>query len=93
MFDFLKSKPKTEEQSIEKQIEENAKAQKQRTVEHLEKHGKITSLEAIKLYGNTRLSGTMWALKQDGYKFNTRRIKVKNRYEKYTYVTEYYIER
>ena len=91
MFDFLKSKPKTEEQSIEKQIEENAKAQRQRTVEHLEKYGKITSLEAIKLYGNTRLSGTMWVLKQEGYKFNTRRIAVENRYGKKTYVTEYYI--
>lgn len=74
-------------------IKENAKTQAQRTVEHLEKYGKITSLEAINLYGNTRLSGTMWILKNQGYNFKTRRVKVKNRYEKISFVTEYYIEK
>ncbi len=93
MFDFLKNKGIAEEQEVERQIEENAKAQRQRTIEHLEKYGKITSLEAIQKYGNTRLSGTMWVLKQNGYKFKTRRVKVQNRYNKYTYVTEYYIDK
>lgn len=93
MFDFLKKKPIVQEESIEKQIEENAKSQMQRTIEHLQKYEKITSLEAINLYGNTRLSGTMWALKRSGYNFKTRRKKVKNRWGKYTYVTEYYIDK
>lgn len=93
MFEFLKKKPIVQEESIEKQIEENAKSQMQRTIEHLGKYGKITSLEAINRYGNTRLSGTMWALKQSGYNFKTRRIAVENRYGKKTYVTEYYINK
>ena len=93
MFEFMKKKSMTEEQEVEQQIEENAKAQKQRTIEHLEKYGSITSLEAIYKYGNTRLSGTMFCLKKSGYKFKTRRKKVENRWGKYTYVTEYYIEK
>lgn len=87
MFDFFKKHP------IKKQIEENAKSQIQRTIEHLQKYGVITSLDAINRYGNTRLSGTMWALKQKGYNFKTRRIAVENRYGKKTYVTEYYINK
>jgi|TARA_R100000353_G_scaffold38827_2_gene30810 hypothetical protein len=34
---------------------------------HLKKHGTITSWEAITLYRATRLSGIIWQLKKQGY--------------------------
>lgn len=37
----------------------------QKVLEHLRKHGSITSLEAIDLYGATRLSGIIYNLKRE----------------------------
>ncbi len=34
---------------------------------HLEKYGKINTWEAITLYGQTRLSDTIYALRKQGY--------------------------
>lgn len=34
---------------------------------HLQKHGSITSIEAIELYSNTRLAATIHYLKSKGY--------------------------
>jgi ribosomal protein S8 len=39
--------------------------QKQRILEHLKKHGEITSWEAIKEYGCTRLAAVIATLKND----------------------------
>ena len=42
--------------------------QKNAVLEHLKRNGTITSLEAIDLYGATRLSGIIYNLKhKDGY--------------------------
>jgi hypothetical protein len=47
--------------------------QKQIIAAHLKKHGRITSLEAIKLYTVTRLADVIYKLKKDGYDIYTER--------------------
>ena len=37
-------------------------------MKHLQERGGITSAEAFKLYGITRLSGRIYELRRDGYK-------------------------
>lgn len=57
---------------------------------HLEDYGKITSLEAINEYGNTRLSATIFILRHD-YGLNIVSIptKGKNRYGEETHFVTY----
>lgn len=43
----------------------------QKIIEHLKNNGYITSLEAIELYGATRLSSTIHYLRSKGYKIDT----------------------
>jgi hypothetical protein len=43
----------------------------QLVLDHLEKYGTITSLEAIELYGATRLSSIIYNLRKRGYKIVT----------------------
>lgn len=50
----------------------------QKVLEHLKKHGKITSLEAIDLYGATRLSAIIYNLR---HKYNLRIESVERRCE------------
>lgn len=40
-------------------------------IEHLNKHGSITSMEAIELYGATRLSAIIYSLRNKGYMIDT----------------------
>lgn len=48
---------------------------------YMTKHKKgITSLEAIQMFGATRLSGIIWCLRQDGHNIETETKEVKNRY-------------
>jgi hypothetical protein len=47
------------------------KSKKQAVLEHLEKHKTITSLEAIELYGATRLSAIIFNLRKEGYEIET----------------------
>lgn len=47
---------------------------------HLNRHGSITSWEAIKLYGCTRLSAKIYDLRAEGMKIRTENITKKNRY-------------
>ena len=56
-----------------------AKTQIELVLEHLEKHGSITSIEAIRRYGATRLSDIIFRLRRRGYKIISERLKVKNR--------------
>lgn len=44
-------------------------SQKQRVINHLEKHGSITTWDAFIKYGITRISAIIFNLKKDGYKF------------------------
>lgn len=43
----------------------------EKVLAHLEKHGSITSLEAIELYGATRLSAIIFMLRKRGYNIET----------------------
>ena len=46
--------------------------QRNMVLQHLQEHGSITSMEAIKLYGATRLSGIIFDLRHiDGYEIET----------------------
>lgn len=42
-------------------------AQKSQILQHLKRHGTITSMEAITLFGCTRLSGRIFDLRHEGY--------------------------
>jgi hypothetical protein len=43
----------------------------EKVLEHLQNYGCITSLEAIELYGATRLSDIIYRLRNRGYKIST----------------------
>lgn len=56
--------------------------QKERILEHLKKHGSITTWDSFELYGDTRLSDKIYRLKKDNYEFDEEWISKKNRYGK-----------
>jgi len=68
-----------------------------RLLEYLKEYRSITSLEAIRDLGNTRLSATIFNLRKDGYRIDTDMVKVKTRFSKpngdrvYTEVARYTI--
>lgn len=43
----------------------------EKVLNHLKTHGSITSLEAIELYGATRLSAIIFTLRKQGYNIDT----------------------
>ena len=51
----------------------------------------ITSLEAINMFGETRLSARIYDLKKQGYKFKTESVRVMSR-DGWTYVARYTLE-
>ncbi len=60
-----------------------------RLLEYLKKHKTITSLQAIRDLGNTRLSATIFDLRKDGYNIDSSDIPVPNRWGTKTMVAEY----
>ena len=56
---------------------------KTRLLDYLKNYGSVTSLEAIRDLGNTRLSDTIFRLKKDGYNIDTDMVKVKTRFKRY----------
>ena len=54
--------------------------QKERILKHLQDSGSITSWEAIKEYGCTRLSAYIYLLRKDGYIIENENVTTKNRY-------------
>ena len=58
---------------------EQIKTQKDAILWHLKNYGNITSWEAIKEYGATRLSGIIFDLKAEGYPIETNLIDMKTR--------------
>ena len=58
----------------------NEKSQSSEVINHLRKYKKITSLEAIKLFGATRLSGIIYYLRNKGFGIETEIAYAKNRY-------------
>lgn len=61
----------------------------ERVLKYIEDFGSITSLQAIRDLGETRLSARIYDLRQLGYKFKTKRIKVNTRYNHKTFVKKY----
>ena len=49
-------------------------------LDHMRRHGSITSMEAIESYGATRLSGLIYELKRQGHAIETRMQTGKNRF-------------
>ena len=67
--------------------------QKERVKRHLEKYGTITTLEAFKEYGITRLSARIWDLKhKDGLVITEERKGAKNRFNEPTSYNVYKLE-
>lgn len=57
-------------------------------LDYLKTFKKITSLEAINTFGETRLSARIFNLKKRGFKFETQKVRVPTR-DGWTYVAEY----
>lgn len=52
----------------------------EKVLEHLKKHGAITSLEAIEMYGATRLGDIIYRLRNKGVKIETVNLPFTDRY-------------
>lgn len=60
-----------------------------RVLEYLQTHVGITSLEAINMFGATRLSAIIFNLKKKGYNIITYNVEVVDRYGDQIRVAEY----
>mgnify|MGYP003195533479 CR=1 FL=1 len=67
------------------------KSQISEIIHHLRKYKSITSMEAIKRYGATRLSGIIYVLKERGFEIETELVEVKNRYGHITRIAVYHL--
>ena len=65
---------------------------KEKILEHLQKYGSITQLEAINLYWDWRLSDKIYRLKKEGYNIITETIKVQRADGTDAYVSKYILE-
>lgn len=66
--------------------------QNKRVLEHLSTGKTITSVDAWRDLGITRLSARISELKQEGHSIQKNTIKVPNRYKEMCSVAEYYLE-
>ena len=53
---------------------------KSKVLNHLQEHGSITSIEAIDLYGATRLSAIIYDLRDEGYNIKTHNMSFVDRF-------------
>ena len=60
-----------------------------RLLDYLKTHKTITSLQAIRDLGNTRISATIFNLRKDGYDITSTDIQVPNRWGTKTSVAQY----
>ena len=56
---------------------------------HLKNYGHITSLEAIKEYGVTRLASIIWYLKEEGYTIHSEDVQKITRFGRKTTIAKY----
>lgn len=63
----------------------------QKVLEHLREKGSITSWEAIKEYGATRLSAIIFNLKEKGFEINTEMEEFTDRYGDKSRYGRYYL--
>lgn len=68
------------------------KTHKERTLDYINKFGSISSLEAFKDLGNTRLSATIFNLRKDGYNIKSKTETSLNRFGEKTTYFRYYLE-
>jgi len=68
---------------------DQVKTQKDAIKWHLKNYGHITSWEAIKEYGATRLSDIIFKLKKDGYNIHSTDEKIKTRFGRTTTIAKY----
>lgn len=61
-------------------------------LEHLLSGKELTSMQAIELYGATRLSGIIYSLRNKGYIIKRRTEVVKNRYGTISVIGVYWLE-
>lgn len=67
-------------------------SQEMMVLNHLEKYGSITSLDAIKEYGITRLSDRIYTLRNKGYKITNDWTSGLNRFGKKVRWVKYTLE-
>ena len=60
-----------------------------RLLDYLKQYQYITSLQAIRDLGNTRLSATIHTLRRDGYNIESKDLTVRNRWGNATTVSQY----
>lgn len=63
--------------------------QKERIIDYILEFGSITSLQAFQDLGCTRLASRICDLRKDGYIFDKKYVKSKNRYGEDTVYVEY----
>lgn len=66
--------------------------QREKVLEHLEKYGSITSIEAIALYGATRLSDIIYRLRNSGHTIITENKTTLNRFGNVTNYAKYILK-
>ena len=66
--------------------------QKERTLEYIRRFGSISSMEAFRDLGNTRLSATIYSLRKDGYEILSIKEQSKNRFGEKTTYDRYYLK-
>ena len=69
----------------------NKKSQTSEIIAYLRKNKKITSMEAIKKFGATRLSGIIFILRDRGFGIETEMVQGKNRYGHVTNYAVYHL--
>tara|TARA_R100001086_G_scaffold99506_1_gene49712 strand:+ start:530 stop:823 length:294 start_codon:yes stop_codon:yes gene_type:complete len=69
--------------------EQEVKSQSDAVLWHLKRYGSITSYEAIREYGATRLSAIIFNHRKNGYTIDSVPIKKKTRFGKTTTIAKY----
>ena len=68
---------------------ESEMTQKERVIQYIKQYGSISTWEAFRDLGITRLASRICDLENDGFQVNREREAVKNRYGETTYITRY----
>tara|TARA_R100001463_G_scaffold39868_2_gene85117 strand:+ start:1318 stop:1566 length:249 start_codon:yes stop_codon:yes gene_type:complete len=72
--------------------EGQVKSQSDAVLWHLKTYGSITSYEAIREYGATRLAAIICNHRKDGYNIDSQSLKRKTRFGKTTTISKYIYE-
>ena len=63
--------------------------QRDMVLSHLQEHGTITSIDAMRMYGIIQLPRRIFDLRKEGYPIESRFLSVKNRYEQPVTIAQY----